>query len=209
MYPTESQVMKCQWCVQTSLREGGDVVLVRWYFWGGENLHQFSSRFGTNYGGRRWGSDLRYSLLAKANRVLLLTPHLSWYDRQEIGPPTGFIWSKEWADILTHLTARHGARTKVAVYPYAPLQMAKPLAFPSVTARPGFCWSKSAATDVGRSPADGPTSTTRLPRPPSARCGKSQAIAVRRPNCWRVMIATSTIIHHTHFTSTSCSFCAS
>jgi hypothetical protein len=52
-----------------------------------------------------------------------MAPHLSWYDREMIGPADKVTWCKTWAEVLAELTSRHGAGAKVGVYPYAPLQM--------------------------------------------------------------------------------------
>jgi nickel-dependent lactate racemase len=123
-YPTENQAIRAQWCVPASLREGGDAVFVRWHAGDAENLHQIYSRFGSDFGGSLWAPDLKYSRLAKADHVFLLTPHLSRYDRDTIGPPGRLTWCTTWDDLLGQLVPRHGAGTRVAVYPYAALQMA-------------------------------------------------------------------------------------
>ena len=40
-----------------------------------------------------------------------------------IGTPEKLTWCKTWAEALAELMGRHGAGTKVGVYPYAPLQV--------------------------------------------------------------------------------------
>jgi hypothetical protein len=52
-----------------------------------------------------------------------MAPFLSKYDRAEAGPPEKVVWCKDWGDVLAELTGKHGPGTKVAVYPYAPLQI--------------------------------------------------------------------------------------
>jgi hypothetical protein len=114
---------RSHWVVATSLKEGGDAVVIN-YSHEGQNLHQFSSRFGTDYGGRNYTPrGGRYPNLAKAGRVILLAPFMSKYDMEDAGPAEKIVWCRDWAEALAELTTRHGAGTKVAVYPYAPLQI--------------------------------------------------------------------------------------
>ena len=121
-YPDESQFVRSTWCVPLSLREGGDVVLIT-FAHEGQNMHQWSGRFGTNFGGRNWTPGGRARHLAKARRVIVWAPHLSMVDRMELGAPEKVLWCKEWGDVLAELAADHGAGTKVGVYPYASVQM--------------------------------------------------------------------------------------
>ena len=120
-YPDEGQMGRGHWVVPASLKEGGDVVILT-HFHEGQNLHQLSSRFGTDYGGRGYRPE-RYPNLAKAGRVILMAPFLSKYDREAAGPAEKVIWCKDWGEVLAELTSRHGPGTRVAVYPYAPLQV--------------------------------------------------------------------------------------
>jgi hypothetical protein len=52
-----------------------------------------------------------------------MSPIMSRYDMHDIGPSEKVIWCKTWGDVLAELGNRNGSGTKVAVYPYAPLQM--------------------------------------------------------------------------------------
>ena len=121
-YPDESQIIRSYWTVPLSLREGGDVVVVT-YSWEGQNMLQLYSRFGTDYGGRGYKPGNVYGHLSKADRVFVLAPHLSRYDRDNLAPPEKLIWCKSWGEVLERLIARHGPGAKVGIYPYAPLQM--------------------------------------------------------------------------------------
>ncbi|MHB9091601.1 MAG: lactate racemase domain-containing protein, partial [Chloroflexota bacterium] len=121
-YPDESQFVRSTWCIPLSLREGGDAVLIT-FSHEGQNLHQWTGRFGTNYGGRNWAPGGRARTVAKARRLFVWAPFLSKVDRMELGAPEKVIWCKEWAEIEAALTADHGAGTKVGVYPYASTQM--------------------------------------------------------------------------------------
>jgi len=121
-YPDESQLSRSFGCVPSSLREGGDVVVIT-YSHEGQNLHQLRGRFGTDYGGRLYRPTTVYPELAKASRIILVAPHLSKYDRETAGPPEKVTWCKTWAEAQAELMASHGPGTKVGVYPYAPLQV--------------------------------------------------------------------------------------
>jgi lactate racemase len=123
-YPDESQVGRSFWPIDASLRPGGDAVLIC-YSWEGQNMVQAASRFGSAFGGRLWEHNLpsRFRKLAKAERVFLLAEHLSRYDREDIAPPDKLVWQRDWRNILAELVGTHGRKAKVAVYPYAALQI--------------------------------------------------------------------------------------
>ncbi len=122
-YPDEGQMGRCQWCVDPSLKEGGDVVFIV-HSEDGQNLHQLSSRFGTGYGGRKYNPDRLNRRLDKVSRLLVMTPSLSKYDRLDLVPSEKVSWCRNWGEVLAELCDRHGSGTNAAVYPYAPLQFA-------------------------------------------------------------------------------------
>ena len=121
-YPDESQPYRATWCVPVSLREAGDVVLMI-HSPLGQVLHQWGSRFGTDYGGRGYRPGATYSNLERAARIIVLAPHLSKYDRNHMRSGGKAVWCKSWGEALAELLGRHGPGTKVGVYPYAPLQL--------------------------------------------------------------------------------------
>lgn len=121
-YPDEAQMSRASWFVPLSLKDGGDVVLIN-HSPDGQNLHQLSSRFGTAYGGRMYNPGRLNRNLDKAQRILVMSPILSRYDRDDIGGKDRVVWCKTWGEVLAELVSSHGAGTKVAVYPYAPLQL--------------------------------------------------------------------------------------
>jgi len=121
-YPDEGQIGRAMWCIPVSLREGGDVVLLT-HSHEGQNLHQWSSRFGKDYGGRGYVPGGRYRNLKKADLIIVLAPHMSKYNLDDIGPRKKVVWCRSWAEALAELAGRHGPGTKVGVYPYAPLQI--------------------------------------------------------------------------------------
>ena len=121
-YPDEFQMVRSMECIPGSLKDGGDVVLITHSF-EGESLHQMSTRFGTDYGGRTYTPSRIYHYIEKAAKIIVVAPHLSWCDRDMIGPKEKLTWCKTWAEALAELMGRHGPGTKVGVYPYAPLQV--------------------------------------------------------------------------------------
>jgi hypothetical protein len=130
-YPDEPQMGRALWPVAHSLNEGGDVVLVN-YSHEGQNLHQWSGRFGKEYGGRHYNPDRLYQNLKKASRIIVMAPHLSRYDREMAGPSDKVTWYKTWAEVLAALAGRHGPGTRVGVYPYAAMQLPVPVREPAV-----------------------------------------------------------------------------
>ncbi|MHB1006829.1 MAG: lactate racemase domain-containing protein [Chloroflexota bacterium] len=123
-YPDEPQFVRSTWAVDLSVREGGDAVLIN-HSHEGQNLHQWGGRFGTDYGGRGWKPGRRAQHLDKPARLMVLSPHLSMYDRQELGAMEKVSHYTEWSEVLAELASRHGPGTKVVVYPYAPIQLVK------------------------------------------------------------------------------------
>ena len=121
-YPDEGQMGRAHWVVPASLKEGGDVVVLT-HSHEGQNLHQLSSRFGTDYGGRGYRPAEVSRTSPRPGRVILMAPFLSKYDREAAGPAEKVVWCKDWGEVLAELSGRHGPGTRVAVYPYAPLQM--------------------------------------------------------------------------------------
>lgn len=122
-YPDDGQFVRSIWAFGKSLREGGDAVLIV-NSHEGENLHQYSGRFGSDFGGRGWAPGRRAQHVDKARNLFVLSPHLSYTDRTELCPdPSKVVWCKDWGEVMAELAARHGPGTKVAVYPYAPLQL--------------------------------------------------------------------------------------
>jgi hypothetical protein len=110
------------WTVGASLREGGDAVI-----WShapdGQMLHQLNDRFGTDYGGRMFNPNRLPGLQSKAARVIIVAPYLSKSERDAVALPEKVIHCRDWAEALVELVNKNGLNAKVAVYPYASLQM--------------------------------------------------------------------------------------
>ncbi len=122
-YPDECQLGRSTECISSSLKEGGDVVILT-HSYEGQNLNQLNSRFGTEYGGQGYSPTKNvYHHMEKAAKIIVMAPFLSKYDRDQIGPPEKLIWHKTWAEALAELVGRHGPNTMVGVYPYGPLHV--------------------------------------------------------------------------------------
>jgi nickel-dependent lactate racemase len=121
-YPDECQFMRSTFLVPHSLKEGGDVIIVN-HSYGGQGVHMWAGRWGTEFGGGGWSAGNRARHLAKASRVYIMAPTLSKVDRMEFGAAEKVVWCQNWGEVLADLVSRHGAGTRVAVYPYSPLQL--------------------------------------------------------------------------------------
>jgi nickel-dependent lactate racemase len=120
-YPDECQFMRSTFLVPHSLKAGGEVIIVN-HSYGGQGVHMWAGRWGTEFGGGGWSAGNRAKNLAKASRVYIMAPTLSKVDRMEFGAAEKVVWYQSWGEVLADLVSRHGAGTRVAVYPYAPLQ---------------------------------------------------------------------------------------
>ena len=121
-YPDEVQLVRSMWCINASLRQGGDVVI-----WShapeGQMIHQLNGRFGTDYGGRGYNPGRLPKAQEKAGRIIIVAPYLSRSDREESGLREKIIHCRDWAEALVKLIERNGSGTKVGVYPCTPMQM--------------------------------------------------------------------------------------
>ena len=66
-YPDECQFPKSTWIVPSSVREGSDVVIIN-HAHAGQVVHQYNSRFGTDYGGSGWKVASNAGHLSKSSR---------------------------------------------------------------------------------------------------------------------------------------------
>ena len=121
-YPDECQFARSTFLVPHSLKEGGDVVIVN-HSYGGQAVHMWAGRWGTDFGGNGWTPGHRARNLAKASRVYIMAPALAKADRMEFGAAEKVFWYKSWGEVLADLVSRHGAGTRVGVFPYSPLQL--------------------------------------------------------------------------------------
>ncbi len=120
-YPDEHQFNRAVWITPQCLKEGGDLVIICQSD-EGQVLHQFSGRFGTDFGGRGYVPGSRAKALAKAGRIIIMTPFLSMLDRMEWGGDR-VVRCEDWGEVMAVLAERHGAGTRAVVYPCTPLQL--------------------------------------------------------------------------------------
>lgn len=121
-YPDECQFSRSTFLVPRSLREGGEVVIVN-HSYGGQAVHMWGGRWGTEFGGGGWSPGHRAKNLAKASRVYIMAPTLSKLDRMEFGAAEKVVWYQSWGEVLADLVSRHGAGTRVGIFPCSPLQI--------------------------------------------------------------------------------------
>jgi nickel-dependent lactate racemase len=120
-YPMENQMKRSAWPGKVSLKKGGIFVVIS-QGKGGPILHNLSGRFGTHYGGRLWRPPPK-PLLSGAERLLICSSYISRTELDEWGSPDETLLCKTWKEVLGQLTAAYLKKAKVAVYPYAPLQI--------------------------------------------------------------------------------------
>jgi hypothetical protein len=121
-YPDECQFPKSTWIVPSSVREGSDVVVIN-HAHAGQVVHQYNSRFGTDYGGRGWKVASTAGHMNKSSRVIVMAPSLSKVERMELGPDEKVVWYRTWEEVLADLMSRHGSGTRAGIYPYPSIQI--------------------------------------------------------------------------------------
>jgi lactate racemase len=120
-YPMENQGMRSAWPGRACLREGGIFVIVLQSV-GGQILHYIQDRFGTNYGGQLWRMPPEKPL-QNAGRIVICSSHMGRTELDEWGSPDQALLCRTWEEVLGQLTAAYPEKAKVAVYPYAPIQI--------------------------------------------------------------------------------------
>lgn len=123
-YPMENEAYKVFSIAVESVREGGDVVVLLRTPEGSRG-HYYNGRFGVDYGGRGWSPEVYLKKPWKMRRVIVVSPWHSLAEEWYFG--AGSQWVKSWDQALTILFERHDRldQAKVAVYPYAPIQISK------------------------------------------------------------------------------------
>jgi len=120
-YPIENQPLKGVWPGNVSLKDGGILVLIAQSMEGNAH-HYLGGRFGTDFGGNLWGPPSK-PLAQKAKQLLCLSPCLSKVDLDFLGPAGSVLSCKTWADVVMHLLRIYPSVARVAIYPYAAIQM--------------------------------------------------------------------------------------
>ena len=120
-YPIENQISRAFWPANLSLKQGGHSVVISQAV-EGQGLLYLSGRFGTNYGGKMW-NPLQKPPIPNSQRILICSPYLSRTDLDRWGPPDRVQLCETWGEVLSQLMAVYPRTAKVAVYPYAPIQV--------------------------------------------------------------------------------------
>jgi nickel-dependent lactate racemase len=123
-YPMESEAYKAFTIGIESIREGGDIVILS-HTPEGCRGHYYNGRFGINYGGRGWNPDVYVKKPWKMKRIVAIAPHHSLSDEWYYG--VGSRWVKSWKKALQLLRKDYKAKNsvRVAVYPYATMQISE------------------------------------------------------------------------------------
>ncbi|MDQ1280458.1 MAG: Lar protein [Thermoproteota archaeon] len=126
-YPMESEAYKVFSTAIESVREGGDVIVLL-HTPEGSRGHYYNGCFGSDFGGRGWSPEVYLKKPWKMNRVIVVSPWHSLADESYFG--VGSLWVKSWNQALDLLLEKHDefGKTKVAVYPYATLQISEKIA---------------------------------------------------------------------------------
>ncbi len=122
-YPMANEGYKAYHIMLESVREGGDMVYLL-YTPEGCRVHFYNGRFGTDYGGQGWKPDVYTKKPWKMSRVICVSPSgLMKADEHYYGE--GSKWVKKWDEAKKLLEDTHGSNAKVAIYPYASMQISE------------------------------------------------------------------------------------
>ena len=120
-FPIENQTIKAVWPGRLALKEGGLGVVITQSV-EGQAPHYLAGRFGTDYGGKLWGKTQKL-LIPQAERILVCSSYLARNDLDTYGPPEKVVPCSTWGEVLLHLMESYPEKAKVAVYPYAAIQL--------------------------------------------------------------------------------------
>jgi len=120
-FPIENQTIKAVWPGRLALKEGGLGVVITQSV-EGQAPHYLAGRFGTDYGGKLWGKTQKL-LIPQAERILVCSSYLARNDLDTYGPPEKVVPCATWGEVLLHLMESYPEKAKVAVYPYAAIQL--------------------------------------------------------------------------------------
>jgi nickel-dependent lactate racemase len=122
-YPMANEGYKSYHIMLESVRPGGDMVYLL-YTPEGCRVHFYNGRFGTDYGGNGWKPDVYTKKPWKMGRVICVSPSgLMKADEHYYGE--GSMWVRKWGEAKKLLEDAHGSSAKVAIYPYASMQISE------------------------------------------------------------------------------------
>jgi len=122
-YPQGTQSYKGLWCVQSSVRDGGDVVLLSHRPEGMQQFHYLFGRFEGRRGAELQGARHR-PRFPQIRQMTVVCPYVTQLDRETFRQAEHMVFCTHWDEALRELLPHHGDGTRVAVYPCAPIQMA-------------------------------------------------------------------------------------
>jgi nickel-dependent lactate racemase len=115
-YPSEDEAFGAPHRTMSSLREGGDMVVLA-YCEEGIIEHYTFGQWGRNYGGSLWKPKPATGQ-PRAGRLFVLNHIFAKKDIERFRiPGTEMILSRTWSEALAQLVDKHGTKAKVAVYP--------------------------------------------------------------------------------------------
>ncbi|MFQ6076848.1 MAG: nickel-dependent lactate racemase [Candidatus Bathyarchaeia archaeon] len=121
-YPMEDEQTVGIWAANASVRRGGDVVMIVQSV-EGQIHHYVYGQFGTRYGGRGWTPPSRRDPVPKAEKVYVFTEYPWKRDQVDLGRAKKISYHTKWDEIIDKLQEKHGDEAKVAIYPYAAIQI--------------------------------------------------------------------------------------
>jgi hypothetical protein len=121
-YPIGNEGYKAYHIANESVRKGGDLVFLL-YTPEGCRVHYYNGRFGTDYGGKGWRLDTYVRKPWKMERVIVVSPKIMKADEAYYGQ--GSTWVKSWKEALKLLEEKYDSDAKVALYPYASIQISE------------------------------------------------------------------------------------
>ena len=122
-YPLESEAYKVFDIIKRSANDSGDAVVLL-HTPEGARGHYYNGRFGGDYGGRNWASGGYVPKSGGTKNIHVVSPFISIAENQYFGSSS--LWVKSWNDVLVRLKQKYqGSEAKVAVYPYATIQISQ------------------------------------------------------------------------------------
>jgi len=121
-YPMANEGYKSYKIARESVKEGGDVVFLIHSF-EGARVHYRNGRWGMDYGGKGWRSDMYVRRPWKMKRVIIFSPYIMKAEMRYYGNDS--IWFKSWNDTLNALKETNGPSTKVVIYPCGIMQLSE------------------------------------------------------------------------------------
>jgi nickel-dependent lactate racemase len=125
-YPMTNEGYKAYHISVESVKKDGDLVFLLFNS-EGSRIHYYNGRFGKDYGGLGWKPDIYIRKPWKMSRIIVVSPQLMKADEKYYGEDS--TWVKSWKKARTLLKKSNDFDMKVALYPYATMQISERNAF--------------------------------------------------------------------------------